>query len=125
MRRQSVPASGNWCNERGSPTIYQVVVILIRGLNTIDITPFSSDAPIIDKIKLEQADLNGLSLEAETAELSGTNTIVSCATASNSALVNMGNSAKNGIRFNNLLAPENNTYLVDIYYITKADRSMC
>jgi hypothetical protein len=124
MGRQTVAASGNWCYEGGSPAIYEVVVILKRGLNTIDITPFSSDAPIIDKIQLEKAELNGLSLEAELAELVGTNTIVSCATASNSALVNMGTTANNGVRYKDLISSETKAYHVDVYYISKVTRNL-
>ncbi len=124
LAKQTPSISGGWCFNNGSPAIYNVTVILKRGINVIDITPFSGDAPFIDKIKLEKAQLNGLELEAETAELTGTGVVVNYGTASNSALVNMGLNASNSIRFNNLLANESKTYLVDIYYITAADRNM-
>lgn len=131
MGRQLATASGNWCYiaadnpTLGSPAVYEVVVILKRGLNTIEIGLNNVElAPFIDKIKLEKAELNGLGLEAELAELIGTNTNVPCTTASNGALINMGLNVVNGIRYNNLIATENKTYLVDIYYISKADRSM-
>ena len=124
LGKQNLPVSGAWCFNGGSPGIYEVGVVLKRGINVIDITPFSGDGPFIDKIKLEKADINGLSLEAETAELLGTNTIVACATSSNSALVNMGLSVSNGIRFNNLLSTENKRYQVEIHYISKAARNM-
>lgn len=124
MGKQTVSPSGNWCYEGGSPAVYEVTVILKRGLNTIDITPFSGDGPFIDKIKLEPAQLNGLSLEAELAELLGTYNISTCAIASNGAAVNMGTSVNNGVRFNNLVSSENKTYQVDIYYISKVQRSL-
>jgi hypothetical protein len=124
LGRQNPPISGAWCFNAGSPAVFEVTVILKRGINVIDITPFSGDAPFIDKIKLEKAALNGLTLEAETAELAGTNVTVACATASNLALINMGLTAGNAIRFNHLLATESKSYLVDIHYITKADRSL-
>ncbi|MBC6490393.1 glycosyl hydrolase [Flavihumibacter stibioxidans] len=124
LGRQNPPVSGAWCFNAGRPAIYEVDVVLKRGINTIDITPFSGDAPFIDKIKLEKATLNGLSLEAETAEFLGTNSLVNCATASNGALVNMGSNAGNGLRYNNLLAPEGKGYLVDVHYISKVDRNM-
>lgn len=124
MGRQQVAISGAWCFNGGAPAIYETTVILKRGNNSIDITPFSGDAPFIDKIKLERADINGLSLEAETAELSGTSTIVTCNTSSNGALVNMLAATGNAIRFNNILANESGTYLMDVYYITAVDRNL-
>lgn len=131
MGRQLAAASGNWCYiaadnpTLGSPLIYEVVVILKRGINTIEIGLNSTElAPFIDKIKLEKAELNGLGLEAELAELTGSNVNVACTTASNGALINMGLNMVNGIRFNNLIATESKTYFVDIHYITKADRNM-
>lgn len=124
LGKQNPPVSGAWCFNGGSPGVYEVGVLLHRGINVIDISPFSGDAPFIDQIKLEKAPLNGLSLEAETAEQVGSNTFVSCATASNGALVNMGVNVSNGIRFNNLLASASNHYTADIYYITKTDRNM-
>ena len=124
LGRQNPPVSGEWCFNQGSPAVHEVDVILKRGINIIDITPFSGDAPFIDKILLEKAELNGLSLEAETAELIGNNNVVNCATASNGALVNMGLNVANGIRFNDLLSEETRNYSVDIHYITKVNRSM-
>ncbi len=134
MGRQVAAPSGNWCYidalnpTLGSPAIYEVVVILKRGLNTIEIGLNNVElAPFMDKIKLEKAELNGLGLEAETAELfSSTNTtvITNCSVASNGALVNMVASTSNGIRYNNLVSAENKTYQVDIYYITKVQRSV-
>lgn len=124
LARQTVAISGGWCFNGGSPGIYQITVLLKRGLNNIDITPFSGDAPFIDKIKLERAPLNGLSLEAETAELAGSSAIVTCTTSSNGALVNMGATASNAIRFNDILVNTTGNYLVDIHYISGADRNM-
>jgi hypothetical protein len=134
MGRQTVAASGNWCYVAadnptlGSPAIYEVVVILRRGLNTIEIGLNNAElAPFIDKIKLEKAALDGLALEAETAELfsaNNTTLITNCAVASNGALVNMVASVNNGIRYNNLVTEENKTYQVDIYYITKVQRNL-
>ncbi len=124
LGRQNPPVSGEWCSNQGSPAVHEVDVNLKRGINIIDITPFSGDAPFIDKILLEKAELNGLSLEAETAELIGNNNVVNCATASNGALVNMGLNVANGIRFNDLLSEETRNYSVDIHYITKVNRSM-
>lgn len=123
LGRQQVAVSGAWCFNGGAPAIYETIVILKRGNNTIDITPFNGDAPFLDKIKLERADAKGLSLEAETAELVGTSAIVSCATSSNSALVNMLAATGNAIRFNNILAAEGGTYLMDVYYISGVDRN--
>ncbi len=134
MGRQLAAASGNWCYidalnpTLGSPAIYEVVVILKRGLNTIEIGLNNTElAPFMDKIKLEKAELNGLGLEAETAELfsaNNTTVITNCSVASNGALVNMVASTSNGIRYNNLVSAENKTYQVDIYYITKVERSL-
>lgn len=134
MSRQVAAPSGNWCYVApdnptlGSPAIYEVVVILKRGLNTIEIGLNNVElAPFIDKIKLEKAELNGLALEAETAELFSTNNttvITNCSVASNGALVNMVASINNGIRYNNLVSEESKTYQVDIYYITKVQRNL-
>lgn len=124
MGRQQVAISGAWCFNGGTPAIYETTVILKRGNNNIDITPFSGDAPFIDKIKLERADVNGLSLEAETAELAGASAIVTCNTSSNGALVNMLAATGNAIRFNNILAAEGGNYLMDVYYITAVDRNL-
>ena len=62
MGRQLATASGNWCYiapdnpTLGSPAIYEVVVILKRGLNTIEIGLNNAElAPFIDKIKLEKS----------------------------------------------------------------------
>ncbi|TWI80573.1 putative secreted protein (Por secretion system target) [Lacibacter cauensis] len=131
MGRQLVAPSGNWCyidatnTTLGSPAVYEVVVILKRGLNTIELGLNNSDqAPFMDKIKLEKADLNGLGLEAELAELFGTSATVACTVASNGAQVNMGAAAANGIRYNNLVSAATKSYEVDIYYITKVQRNM-
>jgi hypothetical protein len=131
MGRQLAAPSGNWCYidasnpTLGSPAVYEVVVILKRGLNTIEIGLNNVEqAPFIDKIKLEKAELNGLGLEAELAELVGTSTTVACSVASNAAQVNIGLALANGIRYNNLVSSENKTYQVDIYYITKAERNL-
>lgn len=124
LGRQNPPISGAWCFNGGSPGIYETTVILKRGNNTIDITPFTGDAPFIDKIKLERAGINDLSLEAETAEVVGSSAYVACNTSSNSGLINMGANMSNAIRFNNILAPETRTYLADIHYITATDRNM-
>ena len=133
MGRQLAPASGNWCYidatnpTLGAPTIYEVVVILKRGLNTIEIGLNNVElAPFIDKIKLEKAEINGLSLEAELAEFIGSSVSVACtnASASNGSGVNMGTSTANGIRYNNLVSSETKTYQVDIHYVTKAERNL-
>ena len=131
LGRQVVTPSGNWCfiatdnPTLGSPAIYEVVVILKRGLNTIEIGLNNTElAPFIDKIKLEKAPLNNLSLEAELAELTGSSAIVTCtnASASNGSVVNMGFTGK--IKFNNLIAEESKTYQVDIYYVTTVAREL-
>lgn len=134
MGRQLASPSGNWCfisadnPTLGSPAVYEVVVILKRGLNTIEIGLNNTEqAPFIDKIKLERAELNGLGLEAELAELfSSNNTVVvpNCTVASNGALVNMGALTSNGVRFTNLVSAVGKTYEVDIYYISKVQRTM-
>jgi|GEM_PF-1633853 len=131
MGRQLAAPSGNWCfidatnPTLGSPAVYEVVVILKRGLNTIEIGLNNTElAPFIDKIKLEKAELNNLSLEAELAELVGTASTVACTVASNGAQVNMGAAASNAIRYNNLVSATMKTYEVDIYYITKVQRNM-
>ncbi len=134
LARQLAAPSGNWCfidatnPTLGSPAIYEVVVILKRGLNTIEIGLNNTElAPFIDKIKLEKAELNGLSLEAETAELISPNSSIqvpNCTVASNGALVNMGLNSTNAIRYNNLVSSESKTYEVDIYYVTKVQRNL-
>ena len=131
MGRQLAAPSGNWCfidatnPTLGSPAVYEVVVILKRGLNTIEIGLNNTElAPFIDKIKLEKAELNNLSLEAELAELVGTASTVACTVASNGAQVNIGAAASNAIRYNNLVSTTMKTYEVDIYYITKVQRNM-
>ncbi len=121
---QRANPSGPWCAAGGSPAVYEVVVNLKRGLNTIEISPFSGEAPFIDKINLVKTQFNGLSLEAETAELIGSNTVQTCVRASNGQLIFMGTNLFNGIRFNNLLAPEAKRYAVDIYHLNNGDRSM-
>lgn len=138
MGRQTPPSSGNWCyidasnTTMGSPAIYEVVVNLNRGLNTIDIKPWGAiisgtslpNSPFIDKIKLEKAPLTGVNLEAELAEIVGSTTIVSCNTASNGALVSPAIGTGNGIRYNNILCSEAKTYDVDISYISKVARNL-
>jgi len=125
LGRQNAVVSGEWCYNGGSAAVYEVIVNLNRGLNTIDLTPVSgSDAPFIDKIKLEKAPLINVGLEAELAEIVGATTIVACGTASNGGLVNPLASASNGIRYNNLLSAESKTYDVDISYITKVTRNL-
>lgn len=121
---QRANTSGAWCAAGGSTAVYEVTINLKRGLNTIDISPFSGEAPFVDKIQLVKTALNGQSLEAETAELLGTNTVQNCVRASNGQLIFMGTNMFNGIRFNNLLAPEAKRYAVDIYHLNNGDRSM-
>jgi trimeric autotransporter adhesin len=130
MNRQTVVSSGNWCfidasnPTLGSPAIHEVVVILRRGLNTIEITPAGTDAPAMDKIKLEKAPLTNTNLEAELAEMVGTTAIVACTTASNGSLANPGVPSANGIRYNNILCAETKTYDIDISYISKTVRQL-
>ena len=121
---QRANTSGAWCAANGGPAIYEVVVNLKRGLNTIDISPFSGEAPFVDKIQLVKAPLNGLSLEAETAELLGAPATTTCSVSSNGAFVNMFANVSNGIRFNNLLAQSAKRYAIDIYYISKVSRNL-
>ncbi|MEJ8843702.1 glycosyl hydrolase [Lacibacter sp. H375] len=130
MNRQTVVPSGNWCfidasnPTLGSPAIHEVVVILRRGLNTIELTPAGTDAPAMDKIKLEKAPLTNVDLEAELAEMVGTTTIVACTTSSNGSLANPGLPSANGIRYNNILCAEAKTYDVDVSYISKTVRNL-
>ena len=130
MARQTAVPSGNWCfidasnPTLGSPAIHEVVVNLKRGLNTIELTPAGTDAPLMDKIKLEKAPLTNVDLEAELAEIVGSTSIVTCTTASNGSLASPAIGTANGIRYNNLLCPEAKTYDVDISYITKAARNL-
>lgn len=130
MGRQTVVPSGNWCYidasnpTKGSPAIHEVVVILKRGLNTIEITPAGTDAPAMDKIKLEKAPLTEVNLEAELAEIVGSTNLVTCNTASNGSLANPLLGVANGIRYNNILCAEAKTYDVDISYITKVARNL-
>jgi hypothetical protein len=135
LGRQITVSSGNWCfidggnPTRGFPGIHEVIVNLNRGLNTIDIKPWGSGSPLpnspfIDKIKLEKAPLTNINLEAELAEIVGGTTVVSCNTASNTALVNPFASNANGIRYNNILCTEGKIYDVDISYISKVVRNL-
>ncbi|GAA4734869.1 glycosyl hydrolase [Flavisolibacter ginsenosidimutans] len=138
LSRQTVPSSGNWCfvdatnTTKGYPGIYEVVVNLNRGLNTIDLKPWGAiisgtslpNSPFIDKIKLEKAPLTDVSLEAELAEIVGATTISTCSNASNGALVSPGSSTANGIRYNNILCPEGKTYDVDVSYTSKDARNL-
>jgi trimeric autotransporter adhesin len=130
MGRQTVVPSGNWCfidasnPTLGSPAIHEVVVILKRGSNTIELTPAGTDAPAMDKIKLEKAPLTNVDLEAELAEIVGSTSIVTCATASNGSLASPAIGTANGIRYNNILCSEAKTYDVDISYISKTVRNL-
>ncbi|MBU7578244.1 MAG: T9SS type A sorting domain-containing protein [Flavihumibacter sp.] len=52
----SFAASGPWCFNGGSPTMRVLTVNLVAGPNTIEIRPVSgSDAPFIDRIDIEEA----------------------------------------------------------------------
>lgn len=125
LGRQNAVASGEWCFNGGNSAVHEVIVNLNRGLNIIDLSPLAgSEAPFIDKIKLVKAPLTGVALEAELAELIGGSVIVTCATASNNALVNSLSNAANGIRYKNLLSAESRTYDVDISYISKVARNL-
>ncbi|MDF2159015.1 glycosyl hydrolase [Algoriphagus sp. CAU 1675] len=122
LGQQTVQSSGAWCFGGGSPADYQVEITLQKGVNVIDITPFNGDAPFIDKIKLEKASFAGVSLEAELAELIGSNTLVNCASASNSQMINMGSNVSNGVRFSGINVPFAGRYQVEIHYMSAVDR---
>lgn len=125
LGQQAVQSSGDWCFNNGVPGIYQVEVTLQKGLNLIDITPFSGAAPFIDKIELEKAPFLEVSLEAELAELIGTPVFPpTCATASNGGLVNMGSLGTNGVKFNQVFVPFAGTYQMEVHYMSAVDRSL-
>ncbi|MFC3417357.1 glycosyl hydrolase [Algoriphagus hitonicola] len=122
--QQTVNSSGQWCSTGGSPAIYQVEVNLNSGINTIEVTPFNGDAPFMDKIKLEKAAFETISLEAEEAELIGGVNIVNCITASNGQHVNAFTSTANAIRFSDISITQAGTYLLDITYMSAVNRTM-
>lgn len=123
--QQTVQSSGNWCFAGGTPGVFQVQIPLNEGLNTVEITPFSGDAPFIDKIKLEKAPFLEISLEAELAELIGAPALPpACATASNGGLVNMGRLGTNGVKFNSIFVPFSGTYQVEVHYMSAVNRSL-
>ncbi|HSF55715.1 MAG TPA: glycosyl hydrolase, partial [Algoriphagus sp.] len=123
LGQQTVSSSGAWCFGGGSPADYQVEVTLQKGVNVIDITPFSGAAPFIDKIKLEKVPFEMISLEAELAELIGTPVIPpTCGTASNGGLVNMGQVLSNGVRFTGINVPSGGKYQIEIHYMAAVDR---
>lgn len=69
--QKTVQSSGAWCFNNGVPGVYKVEVTLKKGLNSIDITPFTGDAPFIDKIKLEKAPIAGQNIRVlETSNTS-------------------------------------------------------
>ncbi|SDD18689.1 Por secretion system C-terminal sorting domain-containing protein [Algoriphagus faecimaris] len=122
--QQTVVSSGAWCFGGGSPAIYQVEVDLEAGINSIEITPFNGDAPFIDKIKLEKATFETISLEAEEAQLIGAVNVVNCVTSSNGQQVNPFSSVSNAIRFSEIQIDQAGTYILDISYMSKVNRSM-
>lgn len=122
--QQTVQSSGAWCFDNGVPGIYQIEVNLQKGLNSIEITPFSGAAPFIDKIKLEKAPFVGLSFEAELAELIGVNALVNCGTASNGQMINMQRATSNGVKFSGINVPFSGKYLVEVHYMSAVNRSI-
>lgn len=125
LGQQAVVSSGAWCFDNGTPADYQVEVTLQKGINTIDLTPFSGAAPFIDRIKLEKTPFLEVSLEAELAELIGTSSIPpACGTASNGGLVIMGRLGTNGVKFNQVFVPFAGTYQVEVHYMSAVDRSL-
>ncbi len=124
LGQQTVESSGQWCSAGGSPANYQVEVKLNSGINTIELTPFSGDAPFMDKIKLEKAAFETISLEAEEAELIGGVNIANCAVSSNGQQVNPFSSPSNGIRFSEIQIDQAGTYVLDITYMSAVTRTM-
>lgn len=122
--QQTVISSGAWCFGGGSPASYQVDVDLEAGINSIEITPFNGDAPFIDKIKLEKAAFETISLEAEEAELIGGVNVVNCVTSSNGQQVNPLTSTSNAVRFSGIQIDQAGTYVLDISYMSKVNRSI-
>lgn len=115
---QSLPASGKWCFEGGTPGVYAKVVTLSAGTNVIEIRPVGTEAPFIDKISLVREQV---SLEAEEADLSGTVTVAPC-NSSGSAAVNLGSQFNNSILFGQITVNATMDYYLDIHYITKVQR---
>lgn len=59
----SFAASGPWCFNGGSPTTRVLTINLVAGPNTIEIRPVAgSDAPFIDRIDIEEAGIESLSV---------------------------------------------------------------
>jgi hypothetical protein len=119
---QRVVPSGPWCFAAGSPANWIMSVNLNAGENVIDLRPVASnESPFVDKIEIRPT---MVSLEAELAQLTGTVVTPACASASNGALANMGNTLSNAIQFNNITVPATGTYNLNISYFSKVARTM-
>jgi Glycosyl hydrolase catalytic core/Secretion system C-terminal sorting domain len=119
---QRVAVSGPWCFEGGSPGTWLMTVPLVSGANTIELRPVSTfNAPFIDKIEIRPI---VASFEAEQATLSGTMTTPVCSSASNSTLLNMGNTTTNSATFSSVTVPSAGTYQLNITYFSKLARNM-
>lgn len=77
LQTVTLPSTGQWCYQGGSPGTFTFPITLAEGYNDI----LFYDSPIIDKILVEEVGLGG-TWEAEEAVLSGTAVINSCATTS-------------------------------------------
>ncbi|NQY64649.1 MAG: hypothetical protein HRT38_13115 [Alteromonadaceae bacterium] len=112
----AVTGAGIWCYEGAVPTDIPVVVYLNAGNNIITFT----DSAVIDKIKI--ADDVEVDYEAESAVLNGTAVTTSCTAASQGEMVKkIGINNANSILFNNVEAPTNGIYPVNVqYYATAA-----
>jgi hypothetical protein len=115
----AVNGAGSFCFEGATPTDIPVVVYLNAGNNTITFT----DSAVIDKITI--ANDVAVDYEAESAVLSGTAVTTSCAAASQGEMVKkIGVNSANSILFNNVEAPTNGTYAVNVQYYAKAAQNI-
>ncbi|NME70433.1 sulfatase-like hydrolase/transferase [Flammeovirga aprica] len=114
VQTATLPASGSWCYQGGSPADYTLTVTLESGNN--DIIFF--DSPIIDKIEIAEIPFEG-TWEAEEASLSGTAVINNCATSSGGQSVKgLSGGSSNAVTFGAIDLPVAGEFDLKISYMS-------
>ncbi|NLR93723.1 sulfatase-like hydrolase/transferase [Flammeovirga agarivorans] len=113
----TLPATGQWCYQGGSPGDYTFDITLDGGDHTIKFF----DSPIIDKIHIELPSSGG-AWEAENAVLSGTALVYNCATSSGGKSVKgLTGGIANAVSFNDVEIFNDGEYELIITYMTSTN----